>query len=607
MIYEMKFDSNAAGVGSFSCVPAEEMSMQQALDYLKSHPNDQFMHNYLLFTVAEYTENEIEGLIEQNKEDLGFLAVAYEASVLCEFRDVRKKLEKMGARKLAGHTPLIFTRWALDRNSSAHLFWTDVFARNVYNHEPLPSLKEIEFPIPFDLDDIDAHRKGVVHIRDLCSEPNRGSVRPGIPLRDKTASETVEHIVKKLTDIGLLTGTERRTVRSLSPYALERSWNTEVRVALGRNRWRLTAHQTSYGKGMEEDQARASYLMEMVERFSSFAGFTNDTTIGYKNEFKLIRSNYTDLTAQGICALDPNAMNLEIPYEDQVLYWIVGHEICAQGSSAIYVPAQFVFLFCNLDEPALTSGVSSNGIASGNTKDEARLHALMEYIERDAERVALYSQERSFLLEAEDPSVAHILDRCREKGRYVQFLDLTPDLGIPCYKAFVQTEQGEIAKGCAAGLTGKAAAVSALTELAYPFFGKSRPPAPDLKTMKYEELPDYSSGDVSRDLNTLERLLLSNGLKPIYVDLTRKDLDVPVARAFVPGLEFMPILDRFSGFSKRQFRNYLKIVRPVRSGRTESSPRRAEYTSEGYKLRFSTAFSKIGNRDETACFPGLFL
>jgi ribosomal protein S12 methylthiotransferase accessory factor YcaO len=219
----------------------------------------------------------------------------------------------------------------------------------------------------------------------------------------------------------------------------------------------------------------------------------------------------------------------------------------------------------------------------------------------------LYSQERSFLLEAEDPSVAHILDRCREKGRYVQFLDLTPDLGIPCYKAFVQTEQGEIAKGCAAGLTGKAAAVSALTELAYPFFGKSRPPAPDLKTMKYEELPDYSSGDVSRDLNTLERLLLSNGLKPIYVDLTRKDLDVPVARAFVPGLEFMPILDRFSGFSKRQFRNYLKIVRPVRSGRTESSPRRAEYTSEGYKLRFSTAFSKIGNRDETACFLGLFL
>jgi hypothetical protein len=36
--------------------------------------------------------------------------------------------------------------------------------------------------------------------------------------------------------------------------------------------------------------------------------------------------------------------------------------------------------------------------------------------------------------------------------------------------------------------------------------------------------------------------------------LFQANLDVPVVRAFVPGLEFMAILDRFSNFSKRQFR-----------------------------------------------------
>ena len=67
-IYEMKFVSNVAGVGSFTCVPAKEMSIQQVLDYLRAHPNDQFMHNYLLFTLAEYDKNRLEGLIEQKKK-----------------------------------------------------------------------------------------------------------------------------------------------------------------------------------------------------------------------------------------------------------------------------------------------------------------------------------------------------------------------------------------------------------------------------------------------------------------------------------------------------------------------------------------------------------
>jgi ribosomal protein S12 methylthiotransferase accessory factor YcaO len=299
--------------------------------------------------------------------------------------------------------------------------------------------------------------------------------------------------------------------------------------------------------------------MEIVERYSSFANFSNYSTVGYKTEFSLIKSKYTDLVDHGVYALDPNIMNLEVPYENQVIYWIEGREIRADESVKIYLPAQFVFLFCNLDEVALTSGVSSNGLASGNNGDEAKLHALMEYIERDAERVGLYSPERCFSLETEDPALNCILHRCKKKGFYIQFLDLTPDCGIPCYKAFMQTEK-EIIKGCAADLNGKIAAVSALTELACPYFVKSKPPPAGQKTVKYEELPNYSSGNVSKDLNTLERLLLLNGYKPIYVNLTKKDLDIPVVRAFVPGLEFMVILDKFSNLSKRQFKNYLKTA-----------------------------------------------
>jgi ribosomal protein S12 methylthiotransferase accessory factor len=353
------------------------------------------------------------------------------------------------------------------------------------------------------------------------------------------------------------------TDSSLSPYGLERSWNVDLEVSVGRNRWRIQGPQISYGKGLKMHQARASYLMETAERYSAFSSFSDSQTIGYKKEFKLVKSRYSDLRDKGLNALDPNEMNLEALYENQELYWIVAEELAEEGSREIYVPAQLVFLFCNLDEVSITSGITSNGLASGNTMEEAKLHALLEYIERDSEKTVLYSPERCFLLEAEDENVSDILSGCGKKGIYIQFLDITPDFGIPCYKAFVQALNGGILKGCGAHLDGKIAAARALTELSYPYplWCGSVPPPKELKTIMYEDLPDYSSGNVSDDLQILEKLLIRNGYRPIYIDLTRRDLGIPVVKVIIPGLEMMHVLDMFSNFNKRQFRDYLGIVK----------------------------------------------
>jgi ribosomal protein S12 methylthiotransferase accessory factor YcaO len=43
------------------------------------------------------------------------------------------------------------------------------------------------------------------------------------------------------------------------------------------------------------------------------------------------------------------------------------------------------------------------------------------------------------------------------------------------------------------------------------------------------------------------------------VDLTRSDLDLPVVRAIVPGLELMTDFDRFARVSPRYFANYLSL------------------------------------------------
>ncbi|RLC08063.1 MAG: hypothetical protein DRI57_24765, partial [Deltaproteobacteria bacterium] len=92
----------------------------------------------------------------------------------------------------------------------------------------------------------------------------------------------------------------------------------------------------------------------------------------------------------------------------------------------------------------------------------------------------------------------------------------------------------------------------------------SRPGLDGLPLIRFEDLPDYASDNVNQDLAILEGLLLSNGYSSIYVNLTRRDLDIPVVRAIVPGLELMADFDRFSRVSPRLFSNYLEMTQQGR-------------------------------------------
>ena len=116
--------------------------------------------------------------------------------------------------------------------------------------------------------------------------------------------------------------------------------------------------------------------------------------------------------------------------------------------------------------------------------------------------------------------------------------------------------------GCGAHLDGRIAALRALCELTHsssygPLIQNPEGLLKAIKTIRYKELPNYSSGNVTTDLYTLERLLIMNGFHIIYADLTRKDLDIPVVRVIIPGLEILPELNLLSNFNKELFRNYL--------------------------------------------------
>ncbi|HCU69418.1 MAG TPA: hypothetical protein DGF30_09395, partial [Desulfomicrobium sp.] len=317
---------------------------------------------------------------------------------------------------------------------------------------------------------------------------------------------------------------------------------------------RLQGLMTSYGRGLTMDDARVSLAMEIVERYSSFADIRDMRVSGSQDGGEIQVAPFRALGGE---ALDPNAMRLEVPYADQPLHWIAGRG--RRGETRL-VPLQAVYLFTNLDEVRLFSGLGSTGLASGNTPEEAKVSGLLEVIERDAEAVRVFDPARCFRVESRDDEMRELLKRYQQQGVDPVFQDLTTELGVPCYKCFVHLAEGGLVKATGASLSGRRAALSALTETPFPFPGgpASAEGPHNLPVRLLEDLPDHSTGSAAGDLALLEAILEDRGYEPVYINLTKRELRLPVYRAIVPGLEIVSDFDRFTRVSPRLWRDVLR-------------------------------------------------
>jgi len=333
-------------------------------------------------------------------------------------------------------------------------------------------------------------------------------------------------------------------------------------VRMGRHDFSLAGELTAYGRGIDFEAARAACAMEVVERCSSFARFNAHGPVGYANAPAVVHGRLSDRRTDNVNVLDPNDLALEAPYRDEPLYWMEAVEQKKEGPRPIFIPAQCVFLFCNLDEIKLFSALGSTGLGSGVSLAGAQLSALTEVIERDSEGTTPFAQKLCFEIESEEPRLAGLLESYRQNGIHVQFQDITPPMGLPCCKCYVKGADGKIAKGTGAHLDARRALLSALTETPFPYPGgpSSRPAMEGLLRVPVEALPNYSSGIAEQDLQTTETLLLSNGFRVIYADLTRQDVGLPVVRAIVPGMEILADFDRFSRVHPRLYANYLRLA-----------------------------------------------
>jgi len=566
--YQLTRIKTEAATGYFDCIPAESYGFEEALDEARRRPNDEFIRKHVLRMIAAWTPQDVKRLILQLSDDDLFLkALFFEACLLFEpFLDLRRLFPEKERGRLAKASPLVFIKAHRLPDHRLHRRWIDRLRPNFLEHAALPAPDEIGLPPPVDAQSVARAMAAEEPLERLARSEAARSGSGSAALVEPAAMTALA--LERLTAAGIQVGGEMRHEASLSPIALLRNWQLAISVDCGRHRYRLEGEQIAFGRGLDLEKARVACVMEVVERVSAYADIAGDEVVGYETAHPLVLARFSELTRMGRAALDPNRLGLEAPYRDEPLHWIEGQAVGKEGIYPILVPAQCVFLFCNLDEVNLFSGLGSGGLGAGSNPAQAKCQALLEVIERDSAATIPHVPQLCFDVETGEDRIANLLRSYAARGIQVGFLDLTGPLGVPCCKCFVVDGQGQVVAGTAAALDARKALVSALTETPYPFPSgpPSQPLPPAAVRVPLEALPNYDRGDAVQNLMLLERLLLINGFEPIYVDLTRSDLGLPVVRAIIPGMEMMGDLDRFSRVHPRLYGHCLRYAQSRRAG-----------------------------------------
>lgn len=185
------------------------------------------------------------------------------------------------------------------------------------------------------------------------------------------------------------------------------------------------------GKGITDIDAKVSAAMEALER--AVAGRPDVPT----NRASWRELEHAGQTVETLNCLVAHGQD-DVRPDDQ-LEWVAGLNLIT-GCETL-VPFDAVVLDATASQSRFWQ--SSDGLASGNTIDEASLHAVLERIERDAYILWQVMSDAGRIACGVDPLsldedvVAQLRERVARAGLILRLFDITSDIGIPCYSALL--------------------------------------------------------------------------------------------------------------------------------------------------------------------------
>ncbi len=249
-------------------------------------------------------------------------------------------------------------------------------------------------------------------------------MRLGTSLRIRPAAETAAVARRLMRSLGI------RRVHDLTPLD---SLGVPVFSSVRPGGSTVQVHM---GKGVHSEDARTGALMEAVE----YAVAEQASAAA-----PIVRRTLQSLMEQwpeGLAWADwAPKLGLTAPQAQEPLLALFCEELGSRRK--LLLPAELVLMPCpSLGLPTYFDG-SSNGLASGNSLQEATLHALFEVLERDAVAMNLARDESALLCNSDLPEPFNAWAvRWRRQQVVLTVRYLPNDFGLPAFVAALHQTQG---------------------------------------------------------------------------------------------------------------------------------------------------------------------
>lgn len=319
----------------------------------------------------------------------------------------------------------------------------------------------------------------------------------------------------------------------------------------------------SQGKGINLNTAKTSGLMESVEMYHA-----------ERIDLPLRVSSARDFSGHGqLIDLEALPRPRHSPFDETTsIPWIRSQDL--YSNQLVWLPYELVHTQYTLPSVAGSGNffASSNGLASGNTKNEAIMHAICEVIERDSTSVwHHYNKRMRDHSQVDMHTIDHdlcrqVIDKLHEADLHVAVWNTTTDAGVPsflCYLLDMRDSSEHLGVGAGCHPAREIALLRALLEAVQVRTTYITGSRDDLTRREYQlaemvermrtaqilmecKTPGTSFNEIeSNDFDTfeadiawlLQQLEAVGVTQVLAVDLTKEEFEIPVARVVIPGLE----------------------------------------------------------------------